>query len=94
MNSERMPRLWKRTLPLSWCRDEDPLSMIIGTRRMLAQRSWNYLVTTFGQHIPAAVHSESNWILGVCGAAKIDCSMPKQQRSAPSAFNRVACNCA
>jgi hypothetical protein len=33
---------------------------------------------------------ESNRIPGVCGAAKIDCSMPKQQRSTPSASNRVA----
>ena len=45
--------------------------------------------------IYAAVLSseESNRILGVCGAAKIDCSMPKQRRSAPSASNRVVCNC-
>jgi len=35
---------------------------------------------------------ESNRILGVCGAAKIDCSMPKQRRSAPSGSNRVVCN--
>jgi hypothetical protein len=35
-------------------------------------------------------YPESNRILGVCGVAKIDCSMPKQQRSAPFASNRVA----
>src|SRR5450631_3092020 len=31
---------------------------------------------------------ESNRILGVCGAARIDCSMPKQQRSIPTAQSR------
>jgi ubiquinone/menaquinone biosynthesis C-methylase UbiE len=36
-------------------------------------------------------YMESNRIQGVCGAAKIDCSMPKQQRSTPSASNRVVC---
>src|ERR1700733_9135282 len=33
--------------------------------------------------------SESNRVLGVCGAAKIDCSMPKQRGSNTFASNRA-----
>jgi hypothetical protein len=66
--------------------------------RYQSRQKNNHRIDRRGQHTTAARHEslylESNRILGVWGAAKIDCSMPKQQRSTTLASNRVVWDCA